>query len=405
MSCHCTQTDDTFEYFRALLDLILKEWNNNDKINYSCKYCPSEGADVVETNEGIVQFPLDPMPQQRITRGKGAGVNFQAKNLTMYLSEMRFCNYPQLLLICPQRQTSVELMGEKTTQANHRALLFEEVLILRPHAGNTDQAYTLIAFTVFSEINGCAHYKAYCKKEKGDTGGWYLFDDEKIIHKRKHVDFATMISKENIGNQVTSLYYLKNEEATMKESAEKAPEILNQEGHHEYYDDCTEEIVAEIMAEKEEERMRTNQPMTSPNAPTKAPIEPMKASMSINGAYISYSAQHNNIHRSHQIAFPEEEGGLMMQETHMSTISKKMTTMTASGTSNGVYISSPIQHNNILRSHQLFFTTTDDEPLYHNDEEMYEVLTSLSNSHVPPDFIEQMIYPASRFTFVTRQLR
>jgi len=34
---------------------------------------------VVETNEGIVQFPLDPMPQQRITRGKGAGVNFQAK--------------------------------------------------------------------------------------------------------------------------------------------------------------------------------------------------------------------------------------------------------------------------------------------------------------------------------------
>ena len=74
---------------------------------------------MVETNEGIVQFPLDPMPEQRITRGKGAGVNVQAKNLTMYLSEMRFCNYPQLLLIFPQRQTSVELMGEKTTQASH----------------------------------------------------------------------------------------------------------------------------------------------------------------------------------------------------------------------------------------------------------------------------------------------
>jgi hypothetical protein len=291
-------------------------------------------------------------------------------------------------------------MGEKTTQANHRALLFEEVLILRPHAGNTDQAYTLIAFTVFSEINGCAHYKAYCKKEKGDTGGWYLFNDDKVIEKRKNVDFATMTSKGNIGNQVTSLYYLKNEEATMKESAEKAPEILNQEGVHEYYDncteeivaeiiaekekermrtnqpmtspttmkesaekapeildqegdhenydDCTEEIVAEIIAEKEKERMRTNQPMTSPNAPTKAPIDPTMGSGTINGAYNSYSAQHNNIHRSHQIAFPEEEGGLMMQEKHMSTISTMMTTMTASGTSNGVYISSPVQHTNIL---------------------------------------------------------
>ena len=115
-----------------------------------------------------------------------------------------------------------------------------------------------------------------------------------------------------------------------------------------------EETTTEIIVEKEEERMRTNQPMTSPNAPTKAPIEPMMASVTINGAYITYFTQHNNIHRSHQIAFPEEEGGLMMQEKHMSTISTMMTTMTASGTSNGVYISSPIQHNNILRSHHFF---------------------------------------------------
>jgi hypothetical protein len=54
--------------------------------------------------------------------------------------------------------------------------------------------------------------------------------------------------------------------------------------------------MTEIIAEKEEERMRTNQPMTSPNAPTKAPIEPKKASGTINGAYISHSAQHDNIH-------------------------------------------------------------------------------------------------------------
>jgi predicted small secreted protein len=270
----------------------------------------------------------------------------------------------------------------------------------------------------------------------------------------------------------------------MKESAEKAPEILNQEGVHEYFVNCTEQIVAEILAENEEERMRTNQPMTSPNAPmeapiepmkasmsingayisysaqhnnihrshqiafpeegreeivaeilaeneeermrtnqpmtspnaaTKAPIEPMKASMTINGAYISYSAQHNNIHRSHQIAFPEEEGGLMMQETHMSTISTIMTTMTASGTSNGVYISSPIQHTNILRSHQLFFTAMYHERLCDNDENnahhdhdfanVCEALKSLSNSPMPLNcFVEQMIYPASRFAFVTRQL-
>jgi hypothetical protein len=201
----------------------------------------------------------------------------------------------------------------------------------------------------------------------------------------------------------------------MKESAEKAPEILNQEGVHEYFVNCTEQIVAEILSENEEERMRTNQPMTSPNAPMEAPIEPMKASMSINGAYISYSAQHNNIHRSHQIAFPEEEGGLMMQETHMSTISTIMTTMTASGTSNDVYISSHIQHTNILRSHQLFFTAMYHERLCDNDENnahhdhdfanVCEALKSLSNSPMPLNcFVEQMIYPASRFAFVTRQL-
>ncbi len=151
---------------------------------------------MVETNEGIVQFTLDPMPEQQITRGKGAGVNVQAKNLTVYLSEMRFCNYPQLLLIFPQRQAQVEWMGEETTQASHQALLFEEVLILKPHAGNTDQEYILIAFTVFSESHWRGHYKAYCKKEKGDTCGWYLFDDEKITQKR--VDFATMTTNGNI---------------------------------------------------------------------------------------------------------------------------------------------------------------------------------------------------------------
>jgi hypothetical protein len=136
------------------------------------------------------------MPEQRITRGKGAGVNVQAKNLTVYFSEMRICNYQQLILIFPQCQTQVELMGEKTTQASHQALLFEEVLILKQHAGITDQEYTLIAFTVFSESCERRHKKAYCKKEKGDTGGWHLFDDEKIT--KKSFDFAMMTTTRNI---------------------------------------------------------------------------------------------------------------------------------------------------------------------------------------------------------------
>ncbi len=123
-----------------------------------------------------------------------------------------------------------------------------------------------------------------------------------------------------------------------------------------------EKTTTKIIAEEEEERMRTNQPTTAPVAPMTAPIEPAMASGTINGAYISYSVQHNNILRSHQIVFsateveppyvPEEEGDWMRQEKHMSTM-LTTTTMMASGTINGVYISSPIQHNNILRSHQI----------------------------------------------------
>jgi hypothetical protein len=344
---------------------------------------------------------------------------------------------------------------KKTTQASHQALLFEEELILKPHADNTDQedmSYTLIAFTVFSDSHGRGHYKAYCKK--GDTGDWYLFDDENITMKRG--DIAMITTKGNIGTQVTSLYYLKNEEATMNKYAEKAQEDLDQEVDHGYdavvkdlaqiqekggnktntdlaqdkfiqevdlvYDAVdTEESNLTQIQEKGGAETNTDliseevEDMTSPNLPTKASIDPTMASGTINGACISYSAQHNNIHRSHQIGFPEEEGGLMTQEKHMPTISTTTTMMTASGTSNGAYISSPIQHSNILRSHHLFFTEMNDERLCDNDEDnahhdhdflgLYESLKSLSNSPMPLNcLVEQMIYPASRFTFVTRQL-
>ncbi len=70
-----------------------------------------------------------------------------------------------------------------------------------------------------------------------------------------------------------------------------------------------EETTTKIIAEEEEERMRTNQPTTAPIAPTMAPIELTTASGTINGAYISYSVQHNNILRSHQIVFFGNRGG------------------------------------------------------------------------------------------------
>ncbi len=59
----------------------------------------------------------------------------------------------------------------------------------------------------------------------------------------------------------------------------------------------------------------------------------------------------------------------MRQEKHMLMMLTTTTTMTASGTINGVYISSPVQHNDILRSHQIIFTTTDDERLCDDDED------------------------------------
>ncbi len=59
--------------------------------------------------------------------------------------------------------------------------------------------------------------------------------------------------------------------------------------------------------------MRTNQPTMAPIVPMTAPIEPTTASGTINGAYISYSVQHNNILRSHQIGFFSNRGGASLR--------------------------------------------------------------------------------------------
>ena len=113
--------------------------------------------------------------------------------------------------------------------------------------------------------------------------------------------------------------------------------------------------------------------------------------------------------RSHRIVFPEEEGDRMRQDKHMLTMSTTMTTTTVSGTSNGANISSPIQHNNILRSHQIIYTATDDQRICDDDEDNADdydspSLDEASNSHVPPNCLEKMINPGSRFTFVAKQL-
>jgi len=75
--------------------------------------------------------------------------------------------------------------------------------------------------------------------QKEDTSDWYLFDDEKITKKRG--DDETLTTKGNIGTQVTLLYYLKNEEAKITKSVEKAQEELVQEVDHGYDAVGTEE--------------------------------------------------------------------------------------------------------------------------------------------------------------------
>ena len=70
--------------------------------------------------------------------------------------------------------------------------------------------HTLSLHLLFSlKVKGRGTSRHIAKKE--DTGDWYLFNDEKITKKRG--DFAKITTKDNIVTQVTSLYYLKNEES------------------------------------------------------------------------------------------------------------------------------------------------------------------------------------------------
>jgi hypothetical protein len=77
------------------------------------------------------------------------------------------------------------------------------------------------------------------------------------------------------------------------------------------------------------------------------------------------------------------------------------TATTASEIINGAYILFSIQQNNILISHQIIFTSIEEEKLC---KDVPEALHLLTTSPVPPNYLEQMINPGSRFTFVARHL-
>ena len=194
------------------MDLILKESESrpNVKFKYFCNY---EGGGIYDFGQGIFQFPLDPAvksskPSTSI-EGKGAVGNVKPKSLSQYMRDSRFKNFPQLLIVNPQRQTS----WKQHTHASYQELHFEEDITLKPHADNIDQedaSYTLIAFSLFDEKKGGqGHYTVYCKN---GNKVWYLFDDDKTTKKGPNIEGKHQ-GKEKLFARVTSLYYLKNEEA------------------------------------------------------------------------------------------------------------------------------------------------------------------------------------------------
>ena len=194
------------------MDLILKELESrpNVKFKYFCNY---EGGGIDDFGQGIFQFPLDPAvksskPSTSI-EGKGAVGNVKPKSLSQYMRDSRFKNFPQLLIVNPQRQTS----WKQRTHASYQELHFDENITLKPHADNLDQqeaSYTLIAFSLFDEKKGGqGHYTVYCKN---GNKVWYLFNDEYKTYKGPNIE-AKYQGREKLFARVTSLYYLKNEEA------------------------------------------------------------------------------------------------------------------------------------------------------------------------------------------------
>ncbi len=254
------------------MNLILKELESRPNVNFNY-FCNYEGGGIDDFWEGIVQLFFDPAVKQAKHRGgKGAVGNVQAKSLSTFMADLRFKNFPQLLIVNPQRQTQ----SEQSTHASFQELHFVEVITLKPHADNPDQqevSYTLIAFTLFSEKRrGQGHFTVYCKK--GDKV-WYLFDDDRITRKGENI--AMKHKTEKILARVTSLYYLKNEEARDYEVEEEEENQIRPEKSMLMVSDVDDLAHSQTrggeVAEGEQNRMRTEEPTS-------------KASETINGAFI-----------------------------------------------------------------------------------------------------------------------
>ncbi len=192
------------------MDLVLVEWNINVNINYNCKY-----EDVIENNLPGLNIYLDVVGKKRKTQRKGAVVNVNAKYLTTIIAGIKFHEFPNPLLIFPQRNAQVEMRQKISTGVTHQKLHFEEVISLKPHEDNPvseDVTYTLCAVVVYT-ASSAPHYKVYCK----NTTELYLFDDGDTTE--KHGGIALMNQKENLFNKVSSLVDVKDKEARMKKSA------------------------------------------------------------------------------------------------------------------------------------------------------------------------------------------
>jgi hypothetical protein len=233
--------------------LILKESESRPNINFNY-FCNYEGGGIDDFQQGILQFSLDLVVKQaKHCGGKGVVGNVQAKSLSTYIADLRFKNFPQLLIVNPQRQTQ----SEQSTHASFQELHFNKVIT----PDQQEVSYTLIAFTLFSEKRcGRGHFTVYCKK--GDTV-WYLFDDDRTTRKGKNI--AMKYNTENILARVTSLYYLKNEEARDCEVEEEEENQIRTEKSTStasaVNDLAHSQTRGSEVEEEEENRMRTDKPM------------------------------------------------------------------------------------------------------------------------------------------------
>jgi hypothetical protein len=182
--------------------------------------------------------------------------------------------------------------------------------------------YTLCAVVVYM-ASPAPHYKVHCK----NTTEWYPFDDGDTTEKPGGI--ALINQEDKLFDKVSSLVYVKDAVKPMTAPIEPTPiELMTApieptmatiEPLRATIEPTTATIEATMatiepmMATIEPTMAPINptmaliKPTTAFMEPTMASIEPMMALEIINGAYILFSIQQNNILRSHQILFTATE--------------------------------------------------------------------------------------------------